>query len=376
MKNNTKSISIVLFLSALIILVSFGGQKTEWKGKIEIEEGIKVIKNPREPLYGEIKFELEKDLSIGREDNDNYMFYRVRDIEVDSQGNIYVADMSNYRIQKFDRNGNYLQTIGRQGQGPGEFDLPTKIRIDEITENIYVKDQAYSIEIFDKQGNHIKECKIKKSFSDFRLDEDGNIIGVFRTLSELSYTNSICKVNMHGEIVENYAEFPYNKFIRRKPGGMTITATTGWEKNSLISKINKQTFVYGYSEKYELSVINNNGQLLYKIKKDEPYRKFPAETRRRLKEMNLGHYQPFYYLIFTDDKGRIYVQTNKTWAEEDVMEKEVDIFSKHGYYLYKTILPKHTYVIKNGYLYALEIYDKELVKRFKINNWEQIKKAI
>ncbi len=376
MKNKAKVLSVALFLSAFIMVISFGGQRAEWKGKIEIEDGVKVIKNPAEPLFGKIEFELVEDLSIGKEDDENYLFYRVRDIEVDRQGSIYVADMSNYRIQKFDRSGNYIQTFGRQGQGPGEFELPTKIRISETTGNIYVKDQAYGIEIFDKHGTHIKGFQIKKSFSDFRLDEDGNIIGIFRTGSDLNYTNSVCKVNLQGEIVETYAEFPYNQYARRSPRGGIVTSTTGWEKKSLISKINNQIFVYGYSEKYDLSVIDKNGQLLYKITKEEPFRKFPAAKRRRLKEMNLGDFQPFYYSIFSDNKGRIYVQTNKTWREEDVKLKEVDIFSKDGYFLYKTTLPRDTYVIKNGYLYALEVRDNEIVKRFKIKNWNRIKEGI
>jgi len=376
MRKNTKAISINIFISFLILLISFGGQKAEWKGTIEEEDGIKVIINPEEPLYGEIKFELEEDLSIGREDDDNYMFFRVRDIEVDNQGNIYVADMSNYRIQKFDKNGKYIQTIGRQGQGPGEFELPTNIRIDGTTGNIYVKDQAYGLEIFDKQGKHIKGFKIQKSFYDFRVDKDGNIIGIFRTLSDLSRTNSVCKVNSVGEIIETYAEFPYNQYIEKRPGGLILSATTGWEKNLFISSIDNQTFVYGYPEEYELCVIDESGHPLYRIKKDEPLRKFPAKERDTAKKYNLGEYQPFYYLVFTDDKGRIYVQTNKTWAEEDVKKKEVDIFSKEGYYLYKTILPKHTYVIQKGYLYALEINEMELVKRFKIKNWEEIKERI
>ncbi len=37
----------------------------QWKGKIEDEEGIKIIRNPTDPLYGEIEFDLEEDLSIG-----------------------------------------------------------------------------------------------------------------------------------------------------------------------------------------------------------------------------------------------------------------------------------------------------------------------
>ena len=152
--------------------------------------------------------------------------------------------------------------------------------------------------------------------------------------------------------------------------------TTGWEKNLFISSIDNQTFVYGYPEEYELSVIDESGRALYKIKKDEPLRKFPAKERGMAKRYNFGEYQPFYYLIFTDNKCRIYVQTNKTWAEEDVKKKEVDIFSKEGHYLYKTTLPKHTYVIQNGYLYALEINEMELVKRFKIKNWKQIRERI
>jgi hypothetical protein len=92
-------IPIVLSLSAFILLVSFGGQKAEWKGKIETEGGIKVIKNPAEPLYGEMKLELEEDLSIGNEEDENYLFYRARDIQVDSEGNIYVLDSGNHRLQ-------------------------------------------------------------------------------------------------------------------------------------------------------------------------------------------------------------------------------------------------------------------------------------
>jgi hypothetical protein len=53
----------------------------------------------------------------------------------------------------------------------------------------------------------------------------------------------------------------------------------------------------------------------------------------------------------------------------------VDIFSKDGYYLYKTILPKQTRVIKIGYLYTLEVEDDKLVKLFKIKNWDKIKEG-
>lgn len=94
----------ILLIFVLITFVFVGmkeKQMAEWKGKIEYENGIKVIKNPRQPFYGEIKFELEEDLSIGSEDDDNYMFTLASDIEVDKEGNIYVLDSRECRIPKY-----------------------------------------------------------------------------------------------------------------------------------------------------------------------------------------------------------------------------------------------------------------------------------
>ena len=72
-------------------------------------------------------------------------------------------------------------------------------------------------------------------------------------------------------------------------------------------------------------------------------------------------------------------QTKKTKGKPQHIEKEVDIFSKAGYYVYKTKLPRNTYVIKNGYLYAHFVNEDsgmELIKRFNIRNWGEIKEII
>jgi len=116
-------ISIFLLASVSIIFV-YGNQNPQWKGTIEEEEGVKVIKNPNETLFGEITFDLEEDLSIGNEEDENYMFYSGVQLAVDSSGNIFALDRRNYRVQKYDKNGKYLQTIGRHGQGPGELEAP------------------------------------------------------------------------------------------------------------------------------------------------------------------------------------------------------------------------------------------------------------
>ncbi len=47
------------------------------------------------------------------------------DLTVDPSGNIYLLDMQACNIKKFDRKGKFIRSLGRKGQGPGEFELPS-----------------------------------------------------------------------------------------------------------------------------------------------------------------------------------------------------------------------------------------------------------
>ena len=56
------------------------------------------------------KFSLKEDLSIGLEYGDeNFMFGGISNINLDAEENIYVLDWKSFRIQKFDRMGNFLK---------------------------------------------------------------------------------------------------------------------------------------------------------------------------------------------------------------------------------------------------------------------------
>ncbi len=380
-----------MFLSVFVTLVSFGQQKAEWKGKIEVEDGVKVIKNPRDPLYGEIKFELEEDLSIGKEDDENFLFYKIADIQVDKDGNIYIVDFGNNRIQQFDFKGNYLQTIGREGEGPGEFVGPLRILFDKKTGNIYVRDGLRSIKIFDKHGNYLRAIRLEYFPTDFELNEDGNILGICRILSRIpsgiqSHSSVFVKLNSEGKIEKKIAKYPY--YLSRGAG---FSISHGHEYNSFMTKIDDQTFIYGYSKEYELNVVDKEGNLLYKIKKDEPKRKFPSEEKNRIEREAMAEgfpiqtlkvkyppFIPFIYAIYTDSAERIYIQRN-LGKRTGQGPKEFDIFSKDGYCLYNTTFPYPAVLIKDGYFYTRVVNEdtgEEFVKRFRIKNWKQIKEGI
>lgn len=351
------------------------GQTSQWKGKIESIDGVKVVRNPNMPVYGDIKLELQEELKIGRADDENYLFYRLRGIDVDAEGNIYVADMSNYRIQKFDKTGKYLLTFGRKGQGPGEFDLPTTVRIEEKTGNILVQDLVAVIEVFAPDGKPIRAIRPEHTNRDFQVAPDGSIVALMMTTSGNQASHLLGKLALDGKVVQTYAEALYTMFIERRGEG-TISSISGQELAIQFNLLDAQSIIYGYSKEYELTVMDFFGKVLYRITKDEPYPKFTAKEKAGYKRTSTPEFKPYFYAIFTDNLGRIYVQRNKTWAEEGNIQKEIDVFSREGIFLYKTKLPKHTYIIRNGYIYTLEADEDEFIKRYKIKNWDLIKSGL
>jgi DNA-binding beta-propeller fold protein YncE len=74
---------------------------------------------------------------------DKGTFLSPTNVAVDRQGNIYVADTGNYRVQILDPAGKFLRTFGAQGDGPGEFIRPKGIAVDSEG-HVYVADAEFN----------------------------------------------------------------------------------------------------------------------------------------------------------------------------------------------------------------------------------------
>jgi len=73
-------------------------------------------------------------------------------LAVDPQGNLYVTDTLNSRVQVFDADGKYLKTVGSRGSAWGMFDKPKGVALDSFG-NLYVADSGWSnVQIFNQKG--------------------------------------------------------------------------------------------------------------------------------------------------------------------------------------------------------------------------------
>jgi hypothetical protein len=94
--------------------------------------------------------------------------------------------------------------------------------------------------------------------------------------------------------------------------------------------------------------------------------------------LKFPEYKPFFYSIFSDGEGRIYVQKAPR-ARKKLGICICDIFDKGGYYLYRATISIFPYDIESGYLYTRFVDEdtgNEFVKRYKIKNWDRIKYSI
>ena len=179
-------------------------------------------------------------------------------VAVDEDGNIYVVDSGNSRIQVFDKDGNYKFMFGGKGSKDFQFMMPVGIAVFKnrvfITDSYSNNPLSNKVVVFDKQGRFLY------SFGELG-SEGGNFInptGIYCSDSGYLYVcnqgnRRIEKFTLDGVFISSfgseYLKNPYGIFIK----GSKIYITDISEKKILIFDENSQKLISKIDNKKVLS---------------------------------------------------------------------------------------------------------------------------
>ncbi len=369
MRAKNRASLIFPLIIVIACLVSCEKQKTEWKGSVEEIDGIPAVKNPREPMYEEDVFSLVEELSIGEAvGKEEYMFSEVIAIAADAEERIYVLDYEECSVKIFDRNGRFIQSFGRQGQGPGELFIPRTVTLTRENE-IAVQDNR-GLSFFSMGGEFQKSLSTAKYWlSSSRLDIDGNIIGVEIVRDEENPRYELKKFDSGMNYLHSFGSSPLSNW--RRDGFNPFFPTFRW------TIINGNQIVFGYMGEYELKVFDPEGNLARKISKEyTPVKVTQKDVDERLEgedlppqiteRMVVPEYHCPFQRISADDEGRIFVMTYE--RAPDGSGYYYDIFDAEGRFIVKVPLKSHPLLIERGKLFTVEEDEEgyQHVKRYRI----------
>jgi len=357
-------------ISGILVLLCFFSlsckkQKTAWTGTIENVDGIRVVKNPKKPLWDKDVFILEEELSIGdTEGKKEYMFSQIKDIAVDYQERIYILDEKEAHIKTFDKNGKYISTIGRKGQGPGEIGAPRNLHITRQNEIVIIDMSNRRLAFFSLTGDYIKNISSAKvSWRSTGIDSKGNIIGVIAKITEDgSLRHELMKFDPNMNYLFSFISYPAPSQAGFNPYMPVLRWCLG-EKDHIIC---------GYPKKYEINVFNFKGEVIKKIIKEYEPVEIAEDEQRKLEELpptikviDLKHKSAFQRLI-VDDLGKIFVMTWEKATNTDGFF--YDIFDSEGKYIVKVPLKTFPSIIRQNKLYTIEEDEDgyQYVKRYQV----------
>ena len=224
-------------------------------------DDIMVIKNKGDGKYGkEIakKINFKRILSIGVENGPKYLLFgRRMKVRADKEQNIYILDIGNQRILKFDKDGNFLWEAGRSGQGPGEFEYPLGLL---VTDEEIIVAETSRIHFFDKKGEFKETHKVEKFINDIISYSNNQI------LASLSVTGQTGIVTAYftkeGKLVKIFQSYLEPKLIYDEGQRPKVSWGGGYA-----GQFKDQIYIC-LPESYEIQVYKMDGKLIKRILRD------------------------------------------------------------------------------------------------------------
>jgi hypothetical protein len=162
----------IFCLSLVWIFVSCGQKTDEPEVRVEMIEGVRHVMNPDAPLKGTVLLEVEKRLEIDPYEHEEIGLRYFEGVK-DKDGEVILFDMNNAEAERFTKDGDYIGSLFRKGQGPGEFTQMSLLYVRFLAGQIWVTGRR-KLAKFDKDGQLIEEFQLGDSIASF-IDQNSYI---------------------------------------------------------------------------------------------------------------------------------------------------------------------------------------------------------
>ena len=360
---------IIYILLILSIITSCSKNKTY---TIVISDGVKKYLNKNIPNNKDLNIIVKELFRIkGCSDKvllSDGLFTDPTALDIDSKGNIYVLDTKSSSIKKFDKNGEFINSFGKQGSGPGEMRYPVSIFCQNDTISV-LNQSVKQIVKFDALGNFIENQSTKKCKMPVYLTGVGNnklvtLLCNWRKEKDGKYMDYDLAL-----ITNEYNIIKY--FVKQSIPEKDVYYADYDHPFSISSN---EIFISKYSKSnYSIDVYDHNGNKKYSIIKT--YRKVKL-TDEELYELhgenmpsNMYKFKNSINKIFSDNNGYLWVAISIDRNEKNKKDFVIDVF-KNGIYQNRVTLDivgssedryNRTLYLKDNRLYCLNSEDVEII---------------
>ena len=311
---------------------------------------------------------------IGDEDaGDGLLLGRPRDMAVDSQGRLYVADSGWDGLLVFSDSGVQEGVIGRAGKGPGEFERVSAVHID-AQDSVYVWDSSLDrITIFSPDEHELVHS--------FTVQNDGMSLGGFVGPIDRGFlirysgipgwslpaVENLAKVKLldwSGKaITDSVAYLPGQEMLVHDDEGVIWGTDLPFGDEPHFVLAHDQTLYYGSSSAIRFVGTAMDGasnevievpHIPVRISKAERDKIIQEEEKREFKRMlrdRLPEIKPAFVRIVPDDEGRLWIALSRA---EKVTAVEWLVVDSTGTVVARTELPEYVrlYAVREGRAYG------------------------
>jgi hypothetical protein len=342
-----------LWLIALVpALVLSGCRKgfDDAAGKVRTEtvDGVTLVHNPSLPLDPGKTVRFEEEVSFGAEESGPGAIYKPGQFAVDARNRVYIFEYSESVIKVFGEDGKFLKTIGRKGQGPGEFGQALFIGFCPDGRIFVTDSQNRRTSFFGLEGDFLSSYQWKTNIAIAYLILDNASVVQESVFDEGKSRVFLKTFDFAGAEVKSWGEFFYPETKAVIRGEMAITVGIPYSPRSVLTGDQTLGRIYHCrNDAYLIEVFDSGGRVFRKI--DRPYERVPFTDADRVdflsrtstgsieladiyKDISWPKLKTVTDRMLCDDRGFLWVATNETKDENGRKLTAYDVFDAEGRY--------------------------------------------